>query len=120
MSVFAWALVCRAAAPAKAAGYHGYYRQIDYPVPPAAPQAFGPSSVDLDAATDQAISTGGGDTRKTMKGLIVANDFLALRFDELRGGGIERPSSWWASAGPPVRGCPARKDLLFLLFVPPN
>jgi hypothetical protein len=50
----------------------------------AAPQASAPSSVDLDAAADQAISTGGGDARKTMKGLIAANDFLALRLDELR------------------------------------
>jgi hypothetical protein len=50
----------------------------------AAPQASAPSSVDLDAAADQAISTGGGDARKTIKEPISANDFLALRFDELR------------------------------------
>jgi hypothetical protein len=33
-------------------------------------------SVDLDAAADQAISACGGDARKTLKGLIAANDFL--------------------------------------------
>jgi hypothetical protein len=34
--------------------------------------------------TDQAICAGGGDARKTLKGLIATNDFLRLRFDELR------------------------------------
>jgi hypothetical protein len=29
---------------------------------------------------DQAISAGGGDARKTLKGLIATNDFLRLRF----------------------------------------
>jgi hypothetical protein len=33
---------------------------------------------------DQAISAGGGDARKTLKGLIATNDFLRPRFDELR------------------------------------
>jgi len=40
----------------------------------AAPQASAPSSVD--AAAGQAISTCGGDARKTLKGLIAATDFL--------------------------------------------
>jgi hypothetical protein len=35
--------------------------------------------VELDAATERAISACGGDARKTAKGLIVANDFLGLR-----------------------------------------
>ena len=43
---------------------------------PAAPQASAPSSVDQDAAAGQAISACGGDARKTLKGLIAANDFL--------------------------------------------
>ena len=43
---------------------------------PAAPQASAQSSVDLDAAGGQAISACGGDARKTLKGLITANDFL--------------------------------------------
>jgi hypothetical protein len=43
---------------------------------PAAPQASAQSSVDLDAEGGQAISACGGDARKTLKGLITANDFL--------------------------------------------
>jgi hypothetical protein len=43
---------------------------------PAAPQASAQSSVDLDAAAGQAISACSGDARKTLKGLIAANDFL--------------------------------------------
>jgi hypothetical protein len=71
--------------------------------------------VDLDAAAERAISACGGDTRKTAKGLIVANDFLGLRSTE--GGCIERLFSRSASAGPQAQGCPARRDpLLLLLF----
>ncbi len=51
---------------------------------PAAPQASAPSSVDLDAAADQGTPAGGGDARKTVEGLIAANDFLGLRLEELR------------------------------------
>jgi hypothetical protein len=47
------------------------------------PPSSAPSSVDLDAAGDRAISSGSGDARKTMKGLIATNDFLGLRFEEL-------------------------------------
>ncbi len=41
---------------------------------PAPPRASTPSFVDLDAAADQAISTGGGEVR----------DFLGVGFEELR------------------------------------
>ena len=43
----------------------------------------GPAPADLDAAADQAIAACGGDTRETVKALIVANDFLQAQLDEL-------------------------------------
>ena len=44
----------------------------------------GPAPYDLDAAADQAIAACGGDSREAVKALIVANDFLEARLDELR------------------------------------
>jgi hypothetical protein len=43
-----------------------------------------PAPADLDAAADQAIAACGGDARKTVKALIVANDFLEIQLEELR------------------------------------
>lgn len=39
---------------------------------------------DLDAAADQAIAACGGDAREAVKALLVANDFLEARFEQLR------------------------------------
>jgi len=49
---------------------------------PAAPEASAPSSVELDAVADQAISACSGDARTTVKGLIAAKDFLGVRLEE--------------------------------------
>ena len=38
----------------------------------------------LDAAADQTIAACGGDARKAVKALIVANDFLEAQLDEIR------------------------------------
>jgi hypothetical protein len=38
----------------------------------------------LEAAADQAIAACGGDARKVVKALIVANDFLEAQLDEIR------------------------------------
>ncbi|MEY9753825.1 hypothetical protein [Bradyrhizobium yuanmingense] len=51
---------------------------------PAAPELAAPTTVDLDAAADQAIAACGGDAREAVKALIVANDFLETQLDELR------------------------------------
>ena len=42
------------------------------------------SAVDLDAGADQAIAACGGDPRKAVKALLVANGFLEAQFEELR------------------------------------
>jgi hypothetical protein len=51
---------------------------------PAAPEPSAPPSVDREFAADQAIAACGGDARKAVKALLVANDFLEMQFDELR------------------------------------
>lgn len=86
----------------------------NWPIPCArsAPSS-APSSVDLDAAADRAISSGSGDARKTMNGLIAANDFLGLRFDELRA--AVSKGYGWSSLSPTTRCAPhqfgTRNDL---------
>ena len=58
-----------------------------WPIPGArCAQASAPSSVDLDAATSQALSAGGGDARKALNGLIAAYDFLRVLNGHSRGG----------------------------------
>ncbi|MCK1469227.1 hypothetical protein [Bradyrhizobium sp. CW10] len=50
----------------------------------AAPDRTIPAVDDFVAAADQAIAACGGDARKTVKALLVANEFLEVQLDELR------------------------------------
>lgn len=50
----------------------------------AAPDRTIPAVDDFDAAADQAIAACGGDARKLVKVLLVANEFLEVQLDELR------------------------------------
>lgn len=47
-------------------------------------EAAAPPPLDLDLAADQAIAACGGDAREAVKALLVANDFLEKKLDELR------------------------------------
>jgi hypothetical protein len=47
------------------------------------PQPGSPGSEELEAAVDQTIAACGGDTRATVRVLIVANDFLEAEVSEL-------------------------------------
>jgi hypothetical protein len=49
----------------------------------AVPEAAASPATDLEGATDQAITACGGDTRKAVKALLVAVDFLKAQVDEL-------------------------------------
>jgi hypothetical protein len=50
----------------------------------AAPDTSPPPLVELNMAADQAIAACGGDARKTVKALLVANNFLEVQLAELR------------------------------------
>jgi hypothetical protein len=78
---------------------------------PAVPEASAPSSVELDAVADQAISAYSGDARTTVKGLIAAKDFLVGQVGRARAAVSKGSRS--ASAVPRDQGCAARKDLPF-------
>ncbi|MCG2633249.1 hypothetical protein L6654_42855 [Bradyrhizobium sp. WYCCWR 13023] len=49
-----------------------------------------PDSDHLEAAADQAIEACGGDAREAVKALIVANEFLERRLEELASPGYAR------------------------------
>jgi hypothetical protein len=51
---------------------------------PAAPKSTTSPARDLEADTDQAIATCGGDAREAVKALLVANEFLTAQVEELR------------------------------------
>ncbi|MCS3763037.1 hypothetical protein ML401_25740 [Bradyrhizobium sp. 62B] len=64
----------------------------------------GPAKDDLETAADQAISACGGDARKAVKALIVANDFLETQLDGL----WRKVSTGYTRGRPP--GARERKD----------
>ncbi|MGX1317470.1 hypothetical protein AB7M17_000923 [Bradyrhizobium sp. USDA 377] len=51
---------------------------------PAAPEIAAPGEGDLELAADQPIEAYGGDARKMVKALLVANDFLKQQLEALR------------------------------------
>lgn len=85
---------------------------------PAAPEASARSSLELDAIADQTISACGGDARKTVKGLIAANDFIGRSGWKSKGGGIERLAVGFRSSA--RSRMPREEGPAVLLFVLPN